>query len=470
MKIRIEEYFPQKNSHMVVVKVMLFATLFLFNSLKAYSQIYFSKTYQENTNIQNVWQTIDRGYIAGGISQRWDSSSGIWNYDHYILKTDSMGNVLWENNYDFTILDGNCIEGSIVRELDNGEYVYISSINCAQNPPSELSKYLLIRLKSNGDTLWTKTYERPKRSMGQWVEPTSDGGFVMTGYAADFGTSADVYIVKADSVGNEAWRKAYQLYGEDQGACVRQTSDGGFIVAAGSVYSYPEVHTWLLKLNSAGDTVWTKKYPWGMWNVNAFIDITPDNGFIIAVKDSAYYQVALKTDSLGDLLWMRNFGEGNGCIAQNVEGGFSLFSSNSFVKIDQNGNELFQKPNSLNPKFWQQTNDGGYIAAKDNQLIKTDCSSNYTYWDVSECPLSSVTIENYLSLSESIYPNPSSGIFNVVAGNNDLLEIYNCNGQLIRKMNLDASKVIDLSMFEKGLYFVKMIGESNASITKIIIE
>lgn len=443
-------------------------------SEKSYSQTVFAKTYQSDTEIENVWQTADKGYIAGGYSKRWDTILSDWNYDHYILKTDSLGEIEWEKNLDFTKLDGGCIHGSIVRELNNSGFVYVSCINCAQNPPNELSKYLLVKLSSDGDTLWTKTYQRPKRSMGQWVEPTADGGFVMTGYAADNGTSADVFIIKTDSMGDERWRKSFQLYGEDQGSCVRQTSDGGYIIAAGSVYAYPEVHTWILKLNSEGDTLWTKIFPWGMWNVNAFIDITPDNGYIVAVKDSDYYQVAFKVDNFGALQWMQNFGQGNGCITQTADHGFALFGVDSFIKIDENGNIITQKNNSIYPVFWQQTLDKGYILSKENKLIKTDCIGNSLAWDFLECPISNTTIvESLIHTIENevkMYPNPAKEILSIEGESLIFIQITNNMGIVMFERGLDNSKKININItgWTSGVYYVKVIDSESATIRKII--
>ncbi len=443
-------------------------------SQNVFSQIVFNKTYQTNTVIENVWQTSDKGYIAGGYYQRWDALINDWNYDHYILKTDSLGNIQWEKNYDFTAIDGMCIEGSIVRELNGGGYAYISCINCAQNPPYPLSKYLLIRLDNLGDTLWTKTYERPRRSMGQWVEPTIDGGFVMTGYAADNGTSADVYIVKADSMGNEIWNKSYQLYGEDQASCIRQTSDGGYIVAAGSVFAYPDVKTWLLKLDNEGDTLWTKIFPWGMWNVKAYLDITPDNGFIVAVKDSDFYQVAFKTDNLGNLLWVNNLGQGTACITQTADSGFAVFGLNYFKEINQNGNIVFTKSNTINPSFWQQTIDKGYIAANGNRLIKTDCEANFLFWDTVSCPINSTSTNIAVGNEKNeieIYPNPSDGIVMINAKYLDRIEIYNIEGKLIiLQSDMKDKNYIDMKGQARGLYFIKIIGTDFNVVRKIFIE
>jgi len=437
------------------------------------SQIVFDKTYNQGVSMQAVWPTSDNGYIAGGYYKGWDTVLNDWNYDHYILKVDSVGATQWEEIIDITVLDGGCIEGITVRELSDGGFAYISTINCAQNPPSPLSKYLLIRLDSNGDTLWTETYERPKRSMGQWVDPTADGGFIMTGYAADYGTSADVYIVKADSLGKQEWSKSYQLYGEDQAACVRQTSDGGYIVAAGSSHAYALARTWLMKLNDKGDTLWTKVFPWGMWNINAYLEITPDNGFIVAVKDSNTYQVAFKTDSLGNLLWSKNFGKGNACISQTQDNGFALFGLNYLTLVDSNGFTIQTISNNIHPTFWQNTPDNGYITAVENRLYKTDCVGNYLFWDSLSCSTTNIGTHMTDLLKDHevvIYPNPSTGKITINAADVQLIQIVNSVGKLIDQYKPDTEKFsINLSEQTNGLYFIKLIGKKSTLVKKIVL-
>lgn len=466
--------------------LLVLITLIFTGQTFAQSQIVFSKPIKSGAYIENVWPTSDGGYIAGGIYQWFDTTINAINYDHYILKTDSLGDMLWEKIYDFTTNDGWCISGSIIRELSDGGFAYISTVNCAQNPPQDLSKYKLLRLDSFGDTLWTNTYERTLRSMGQWVEPTADGGFIMTGYAAKIATSADVYLVKTDSLGVQKWNKEYELYGEEQATCIRQTIDGGYIVAGGSSHGnlFPRAHTWLLKLDSIGDTLWTKVFPWGMWNINAFVEVTPDNGYIVSVRDSNTLQVAFKTDSVGNLEWTQNFGDGYGCIAQTIDSGFAVFGNTYFTKTDSNGNVIFTKTTNFNPLFWRATTDNGFITTTGNYLIKTDCQGNYTFWDTVSCyPYATIDTTNDTTITPNgvidiqqasnvvIYPNPSEGIFTVSGTGIRQIELFDLTGKFIfKKEESGPSITIDLSAYKKGLYFVKIVTNSETSIKKLVIE
>jgi len=74
--------------------------------------------------------------------------------------------------------------------------------------------------------------------------------------------------------------------------------------------------------------------------------------------------------------------------------------------------------------------------------------------------------------SLQVYPNPGNGIFNVyvASGNPFELDVYDIAGNLVHHQ---ASKTVrevtlDLSRFDSGIYFVKIIQEKNIQIARII--
>jgi hypothetical protein len=73
-----------------------------------------------------------------------------------------------------------------------------------------------------------------------------------------------------------------------------------------------------------------------------------------------------------------------------------------------------------------------------------------------------------------VYPNPSKGIFNMVANNRPgstiRVEIYNVTGNSVKCFNWDGeTKVLDLSNFTSGIYFMKIGNEKGMEIKKLII-
>ena len=71
----------------------------------------------------------------------------------------------------------------------------------------------------------------------------------------------------------------------------------------------------------------------------------------------------------------------------------------------------------------------------------------------------------------SIYPNPSSGLFNLHGIESAVhFTVLNSTGQEIQKFQTSTSTQIDLSKVSKGIYFVKMISENAVRVEKIIVE
>ena len=107
---------------------------------------------------------------------------------------------------------------------------------------------------------WTKTYGGTYDDYGYSVQQDSDSGYVITGYTTSFGAGyADVYLVKTDASGDTLWTRTFGGTQGDDGYSVRQTSDGGYIIA-GLTYSFGAggSDVYLIKTNASGDTLWTR--------------------------------------------------------------------------------------------------------------------------------------------------------------------------------------------------------------------
>ncbi len=215
----------------------------------------------------------------------------------------------------------------------------------------------------NPDTLWTRTYGGGGYECANSVQQTADGGYVVAGGTESFGAGGrDVYLVRTSSQGDTLWTRTYGGTGDDYAFSVQQTADGGYIVA-GSTYSFGAARGdfYLVKTDSLGDTLWTRAYGESYNDEWAYcVQQTAEGGYIVAgyicffdATSCDFYLV--KTNSQGDTLWTR------------IHGGRDYDEARSI----------------------QQTADGGYIVAGTTQsfgmgswdfyLVKTD-SQGDTLW------------------------------------------------------------------------------------------
>lgn len=71
----------------------------------------------------------------------------------------------------------------------------------------------------------------------------------------------------------------------------------------------------------------------------------------------------------------------------------------------------------------------------------------------------------------SIYPNPSEGMFNISGENIESIEVYDITGKLVMQQQVNANNTtIDLTNKAKGVYTLKSYNGNNVSISKLIVE
>ncbi|MCW8823334.1 MAG: hypothetical protein OQK63_04570, partial [Ignavibacteriaceae bacterium] len=81
------------------------------------------------------------------------------------------------------------------------------------------------------DTAWTKTFGGPLADVGNSVKQTNDGGFIVAATTSSFGAGGqDIWLIKTDENGDTLWTKTFGGTGNDRAANVVQTNDNGYAV------------------------------------------------------------------------------------------------------------------------------------------------------------------------------------------------------------------------------------------------
>ncbi len=251
----------------------------------------------------------------------------------YIVRTDNFGNIRWEKRFDYD----NFIDSGrdIVKTYDHNYIVLAVGGEVVENwqdlgvSPFNDNIWLL-KINIRGDTLWTKSFdlgflfdESPSK-----IIQTSDSCFVVTGSIHTPLTSPweDLFIAKFDHNGELLWNKIYGSDGYDNGMDIKRTKDGGFIIVGKYVKNFETENNadiWLLKTDVNGDTLWTKTYGGYNSEWGNSIEITPDNGYIMTgvteTFGAGFWDVwVVRTDSLGDTLWTKTFGNVSGDLGYSI--------------------------------------------------------------------------------------------------------------------------------------------------------
>ncbi len=251
-----------------------------------------------------VVETPDHGVLAVGYTY----SFGAGNDDVYVVKTDSLGQVLWTRTY------GGAIADEAYDVLAIGTSGFLVAGRTYSFGAGNFDMYLL-RLDAEGDTLWTRTYGGTITDGAQRVIATSDGGFLLVGYTYSFGAgNYDAYAVKVDSAGQMLWQHPFGGPDDDVGTDAVETPDGGFLLV-GYSYTYaqgPE-DGYLVKVRPDGSQAWFSHFGGPSRDEGWAISPLPGGTYLVAgftmsygVGDADAYLVEM--DSLGNLLGYETFG------------------------------------------------------------------------------------------------------------------------------------------------------------------
>lgn len=198
------------------------------------------------------------------------------------------------------------------------------------------SDYWLIKIDSNGNKIWDKTYGGEDYDYLHSIERTDDNNFLLAGSSystiggdksmASIGAN-DIWLLKINPDGNVLWQKQYGGRGFDGLGSIKKTSDKGFILACNSS-SWASADKsepsrgfddfWIIRIDANGNKIWDKTYG-GNWEDKAF---------------------DLHVDSEGNSIlagWTES--EKGHDVSEDLIGGYDIW----LVKLDKNGNKLWDK-------------------------------------------------------------------------------------------------------------------------------
>ena len=409
-------------------------------------------------------QTLDGGYFVGGSTE----SFGVTTLpDVYLIKTDSLGDTLWTRRYGGWNPDL-CYSAQLTS--DGG---YIVAGSTWSYSPGGQGGYLL-KLNSNDDTTWTKTYGGINEDWLFSVQQTPDQGYIICGSTQSFGAGYwDAWLIKTDSLGDTLWTRTWGGSSWDYGLDLDQTTDGGYIIVGWTnSFGVNGSDLWLIKTDANGNTQWQRIYGDLGWDEVRVIHQLSNGGYIVAgfqeYPPGSNYSDAylIRTDINGDSLWTKHYG---------------------YDDYDEIISSL------------QPTSDGGYIACgftnaygaglSDVWLLKFSAD---TFGITEDFDFKRTTAQYSMAISPNPLRNKTVILFGHVESgkrivNDDsnqawVLKIYDVAGRLVKdytallshfesdnQINWNGSDNAGYSL-PPGVYFVHLVNNDHTTIIRKVIK
>jgi hypothetical protein len=440
----------------------------------------------------SVRAAADGGYIFTGTTYSYGSGGS----DLYLVKVSAAGETVWEKARGGV---NNDMGNSLLATSDGGGVV--TGIYYGEN-----RQLWILRFDADGDTLWSRTFGGDKDEKGLDIISSDDGGFAVAGVTFSFGSgTGDGWLIKTDDSGDSLWAKSYGGAYDEFFYSVRQTADGGYILTGYNSSIDPgNYDLWLVKTDADGDSLWSKTYGGGDFEMGTSVNVTPDGGYIITGKTDSYGAGGsdlwlIKTDSNGDTLWTRTYGGASNEEGRSVrvasDGGYIITGSTGSY-----GNGSYDvwllKTNTDGELLWSETFGGtgidkGYsveITGDNSFLImgktKSYGAGDYDAWLIEyERTATAVLDSDEMPPGGFVlyrnYPNPFNPVtrigFNLPVSGRAELSVYNLLGEKVAAIidkHLSAGRHefdFNASGLPSGIYFYLLRSGGYREVKKMIL-
>jgi len=378
----------------------------------------------------------------------------IFNFQFSIFNSLAQPTIEWQQSLGGTGID----KAYSIEQTADGGYIVAGSANSNDGDVSGnqgVNDYWIVKLTSTGSIDWQKSLGGTGSDYAFSIQQTTDGGYIVAGSASSNDGditgnhgSHDYWIVKLTETGSIDWQKSLGGTYDDAANSIRQTADGGYIIAGQSSSTNGDMTSnqggydcWIVKLTSTGSIEWEKSFGGTDDEFTSSVLQTTDGGYIVAgfststdgdvTGNHGYYDYwIVKLTSTGNMDWQKalggNYDDNANSIQQTNDGGYIVAGRSQSTNGDITGNHgnndyWIVKLTSTGSIDWekalggtdsdyahsiQQTSDGGYIVAGVSQSNDGDVTANLgyiDYWIVKLTSTGSITWQKSLGGTEADY-------------------------------------------------------------------
>ena len=208
----------------------------------------------------------DNGDVSGH-----HSNGNYLGYDYWVAKLKDDGTIIWQQSYGGTLTD----LGRGIVQPDAGHFVISgyawSNDDDISGNHGDYDLWLM-KIDTSGNLIWGQVFGGTAEDDNWDLIETADHGFLLTG--ATLSVNGDItnshgaydsWVVKTDSLGNLEWQKTFGGSGDEYFNQTIETADGNYL-SLGRTFSnngdvsqligYADV--WVVKYDQNGFIIWEK--------------------------------------------------------------------------------------------------------------------------------------------------------------------------------------------------------------------
>jgi len=458
----------------------------------------------------SVQQTSDGGYVMAGksSSNSGDVSGNHGSVDVWVVKVNASGVLQWQNSLGGPGVDS-CQE---IRTTEDGGYILVGTSNENGGDVTGnhgLQDVWVVKLDAGGNLQWQKSLGGSQDDLGEGIQQTADGGYVLTGSSksndGDVSVNqglTDIWVVKLSNIGNIEWQRTYGGSASDSAESIQQTTDGGYVIAGTTSSVNGQISGqhggtdyWVFKINTVGSLQWQNALGGTNLDFGNSIEQTNDGGYIVTGSSTSndgdvtgnngsHDLWVTKLNPNGSLQWQHALGGSDVDVGYDIhqtnDGGYIVAgqtNSNNGDVSGLHGDEDYWvvRLNTTGDLLWQKTLggtlrdarstiettlDGGYVVFGFSNSTDGDVTGNHgasDFWVV-KLGHDPLAISDFNAVKTKLFPNPTAGLLQIKS--QEVIAkvlVFNLLGQPLLEQSIDATETtINLEAFTSGTYLVQI--------------
>jgi len=327
-----------------------------------------------NTNLNAItWLPTGDIIVVGNTDHTYNGA-----YDALVMKLSLNGTVIWAE-----MIGGEKNDSATSVTVTPSGDILVAGYTYSFGSGNEDG--WIIKLNSEGDVLWVKTYGGDDSDWISGVTVTPSGDIIAVGCTESFGAhnwhwgpfgsggNMNLWILKLDSNGKIIWQKSYGTIKGEQAKGVTLTPYGNIVVIGDygmeynkSTHKWNYGGAWVLKLNQNGNIIWQREYKGNKTDEVRAVSVTSkDDIILVGTTDSfgagRYDMWVLKIDNMGYIIWQKTYGGAGDDWANtliSMPNGSMIIAGGTTSFGRGNSDAWILKLNSKGKVVWQYTYGG----------------------------------------------------------------------------------------------------------------